>query len=117
MDSFFKEAEELLSNVSDEFSSGTFYNEYITRSHLKNTDTGYTLSITVPGCSSQDVEVFVEDNYLRIKSDKQKFERKYTVPKDVNLDGITASVQHGLLDITLPKEIRDGPKSRKIDIK
>lgn len=100
-----------------EFSSDYIYNEYLSRSSVKTTDTGYTVQVTVPGCGPEDVDVYVEEDTLRIKSEKQRFEKKYKLPKDVDKEAISASVKHGLLDVTLPKSTKKDSSSIKIKVK
>ena len=114
IDDFFQMAEDF---ISQEFSSDFLYNEYLSRSALKKGDDAYTLQVTVPGCGPEDVDVFVEDRFLRVKSEKQRFERKYPIPKEVDADRIAAAVKHGMLDVTLPIVVKDKPKSRKLDVK
>lgn len=114
IDNFFKMAEDF---INEEFSSNFLYNEYLSRAELKRGDKEYTLEVTVPGCGPEDVDVFVEGQTLRVKSEKQRFERKYSIPKEVDKDRVAASVKHGLLDVTLPFLVEDKPKSRKIEVK
>ena len=113
-DSLFYMAEEFLKK---EFSSDFLYNEYLSRSEITGNDSEYTLKVTVPGCGPEDVDVFVEGQTLRVKSKKQRFEKKYDIPRDVDRDRIAAAVKHGLLDVTLPKLVEDKPKSRKISVR
>ena len=85
----------------------------------------------IPGASQADVEVTVENNVLTINAAASvtgpegctlagqeygvgNYHRDFTLTDAVNVDGITAKVKHGLLEVVIPK--REEVKTRKIRI-
>lgn len=89
--------------------------------------------MNIPGVNSEDVDVSVEDNYLRVsgsheeeKEDDGKnyyskeirrgsFERIVALPSAVKRDGVEAEYTNGRLHITMPKA--DETKDSKITVK
>ncbi len=85
----------------------------------------------LPGTDQGGVEVTVENNVLTINAVASvthpegytlagqeygigSYHRDFTLSDTVNVDGITAKVKHGVLEIIVPK--RDEVKTRKIKI-
>ena len=85
----------------------------------------------VPGASQADVEVTVENNVLTINATAAvtgpegcslagqeygvgNYHRDFTLSDAVSVDGITAKVKHGVLEVIIPK--REEVKTRKIRI-
>ncbi len=100
---------------------------------------GYHLDFAVPGVTKDEasVELTKEGNLLvKIESKKQseqksndgkqwlrrefsyqKYDQLFTLPEDVESDGITASVADGILSILLPKKAEEPqPESRRIAV-
>jgi len=44
------------------------------------------------------------------------FSRSFTLPKNVDVDGITASAKDGVLTVTVPKVEEEKPKAKEIPI-
>ena len=86
----------------------------------------YLLTMELPGRTDADVDINVKDSVLTIasvkkaeKEEKQsgandekwlvrerrmtQFSRSFTLPDDVDTQGISATFKNGLLDITLPR--------------
>lgn len=92
----------------------------------------FAISVDVPGMKKEDIDIEVKDNHLYItgerkyesKSEKDnvvrsekrygKFSRVFTLPQNVNADGIVAAFENGVLEVTLPKE--EKAQSKKINI-
>jgi len=85
----------------------------------------------MPGADQKSVDVTVENNVLTIEGMAEiaplegyklvgqeygvgKFRRDFTLSNAVNTEGIKARVQHGVLEVTIPK--REEVKTRKIEI-
>lgn len=85
----------------------------------------------MPGVDQQSVEVTVENNVLTIEGQAHvaipdghelvgqeygvgRYRRDFTLSDVIQTDGIRAKVQHGLLEVTLPKKAE--VRSRKIAI-
>jgi HSP20 family protein len=95
-------------------------------------DQYYLISLDVPGLSKHEIEVEVKDSQLFITGERKvrhygekdrvlrtekrfgKFSRVFTIPQNVNVDGIEARFENGVLDLTLPKQ--DKAVSKKITI-
>ncbi len=101
----------------------------------------YRVEVAAPGMSKEDFNIKLdEDNNLVISMEKKsenkeenkhngrylrrefsysKFQQTMVLPDDVNKEGISASVEHGVLTIELPKVTPQEVKKteRHIDIK
>lgn len=119
-----------LSNAFDNFFAPVFFedNSRYMRTDIEETDSGYEVSIDMPGFEKEDISLALENGYLTVSAErkekeegKQKFLRKERAVKfsrtfylpDVNEDEIKASYKNGVLGITLPKE---DPKKKTISI-
>jgi len=96
-------------------------------------DKQYTLVADIPGLSEKDVEIKIDDQLLTIsnkqseESESKKegfvireryarsFSRSFTLPNDVNVDGISASSAEGVLTVVLPKTPK--AQAKLIDVK
>lgn len=71
-------------------------------------DETYSLELSVPGFSKEDVEVAVEDGgVISVEGSNEKygeFTREYYLPEDIAVDKISATVVNGILTITGPQE-------------
>jgi HSP20 family protein len=97
-------------------------------------DKEYRLTAELPGLKDEDVEVSVADGTLTLKGEKReaeehkddgylmserrygKFERRVSLPDDVDSDKIEATFKKGVLTITLPKSAETNERTRKIAI-
>lgn len=89
----------------------------------------YSISLDIPGLREEDLDIEVKDNHLHISGERKyeektsvlrserrygKFERVFTLPKNVNPEMIEARFENGVLDLTLPKEEKS--QTKKITI-
>jgi HSP20 family protein len=89
--------------------------------NVKENESDFTVQLSVPGYSKEDIKINVEKNLLIIRSVKtnepekeakflsrefgvHNFERKFFLPKNVDKENITASFNNGILEIHLPKK-------------
>jgi HSP20 family protein len=90
------------------------------------------LAVDSPGFSKQDVEIEVSDdfvtihakrtqseeekkrNYVRRERTAQAFYRKVQLPERVRSDDAKASLNNGMLEITLPK--KEAKETKKLTI-
>lgn len=103
------------SNVYDDFFLYTpsFQTPRRTVKTVKRTEEGYNIEVEVPGCSEKDVDVEISGRELSVKAKVRGRDlyHSYSIPDRVDIDNITAKVEHGLLTIDIP----DGPTfSRKL---
>ena len=108
--------------------AGARARSYFPAVDVRQDENGYTLEAEVPGFTRDDIGVKVEDLLLTIHSvdpkSKEKgdqndsrrrsFTRSFVLPKDVDIDGISASVAHGVLTLTLPKRPETKPRTIKV---
>ena len=84
-------------------------------------ENGYEIRAELPGVSEDDVNVTVTDNVLTIKGEKRQekvddthnyrrverrygtFQRRFTLPAEVNVDNIKAEFTDGVLTLSIPK--------------
>jgi len=103
-------------NIVDERVSGPYVQ---THTH----DTEYLVSAELPGYDKKDIKVEILDNTLLITgsleskegngSSATTFRKEFTLPKDVDIENINASLEKGILDILLPRKVKE---ARRIDI-
>jgi HSP20 family protein len=100
---------------------------------LKEDADAYTVSLEVPGIIQDDLKISLENNVLTIHGTKEQkkeeegegrfrrversygsFTRSVTLPRNVDVNGITANLTDGVLTVSLPKE--EQAKPRQISI-
>jgi len=102
------------------------------RTNIVEKENHFVVTMEMPGLSKKDVEVGIEGDVLMVKGgheettqteDKElvrreyhssRFERSFTVGKDIDPEKVKATMENGILSITLPK--RAEAVGRKIDI-
>jgi len=99
---------------------------------IYETDNEYVLKADMPGVSKEHIEITFNNNELEIngKIDEAytssdnltyreftlcNYNRKFLVSDKINVEGITATLENGVLTVTLPK--REEAKPKKIEIK
>lgn len=89
----------------------------------------------VPGLKKEEVKVEVEegnvlqisgersrekedknDTWHRVERSSGKFRRRFRLPENTKLDQIKASMENGVLTVTVPKEEVKKPEVKAIDI-
>lgn len=89
----------------------------------------YTIEMALAGYGKQDIDVTYEDNVLTVKSiakdeaqediihkgiAKRYFSKSFTIAEDVNVN--SASLENGLLKITLERIVPEAKAKRTIEI-
>lgn len=99
-------------------------------SFVNEEDNHYHLALDVPGVDREHLKVDLKENMLEIigeRKDKRalkdqesesyfKFESRYSLPKDINRDEVEVSLNNGVLDIVIPKQVQK-QEARSIEIK
>ena len=107
--------------------------------NVKESPEAYTMEVAAPGIKKEFCRVHINDDgnlsiaienkmehkeedkkqhYLRREFSFTNYQQNYSLPDDVDRDNIAASVEHGILTVTLPKLKKDEVKvSRQIEIK
>lgn len=93
-----------------------------------------TLTAELPGVDEKDVELLVRDGVLTLRGEKRyekkegegdarvverhygSFERRFTLPSDVDEEKISATFDKGVLKIVLPRAPGAHPNARRISI-
>ena len=101
--------------------------------NLCETETGFELSLDIPGIDSNDVVVELNDGHLIVSGERKaeeeetgktfhrverrygKFRRVLAIPSPVNEDAISADYKDGVLTIVLPKSEKVKPKKITIN--
>ena len=99
---------------------------------IKEEDNQYLLIADIPGIDPKNIDIHMENNILTIKGERNSelkteqegfkrierqhgaFYRRFTMPEDVNAEGIQASSNHGVLTLQIPKQ--EASKPRKISV-
>jgi HSP20 family molecular chaperone IbpA len=77
---------------------------------------GFKFEVPVAGYTPEEIEVTLERNALRVqgKSAFRQFTRSLLLPEEIDGDNIAATVEHGLLTLTL--NVQPKVQRRKIEI-
>ena len=109
------------------------------RTNIEELDSAYVLTMEMPGLSRKDVEVMLEDDTLTIKGERvvaeagqdekaetpkrgflrreigsAKFERSFSLGKEVDPENIKARMEDGILTVTLTRKTEK--VGRKVDV-
>ena len=90
--------------------------------HVRSSGDAWTVSVPLPGVDPKDVAIEAAGHTLTIRVEQPdtqdpgygRFEQTITVPQFVDLEKVSASHRHGLLQLTLP--LRESVKPRRIQI-
>lgn len=107
------------------------------RVDVKEDDGTYTFEMDLPGRTEKDVNIELDHDNLTIascveetkeeKKDKNKtkyllkerscrnFERRFSLPKDVDAESISANFKNGVLTISMNKKAKTAPKKIMIE--
>lgn len=101
------------------------------RTNLYDKGDTFELVAEIPGLSKEELKVKIQGNYLEISGTREvnppegyqvhrsergssSFTRSLTLPADVDSDKVTATLENGILSLTLPKS--ETAKPRQISI-
>lgn len=115
-----------------------FFNDFLDDSPYKNNkfdvdikdaDESYIISAELPGIKKEDINLDYKNNYLIITAKKEQKNEKYIKKEcsfgefkrsfyfdNIDEDKISAKYEDGVLDITLPKEVKKKENISKIKI-
>jgi HSP20 family protein len=77
-------------------------------------DEAYFTSLDIPGVSAEDINIEVEDTYLRVSAERKdvynknssvtkKYDHVISIPKNVDKENISAHYENGVLNLALQK--------------
>jgi len=101
------------------------------RTNLYDQGGKFEVLAEVPGFDKKDLNVKIQGNYLELGGERKadtpegysthrierrtiSFTRSFTLPSEVNADGVEATLQNGILRLILPKA--ESAKARQISI-
>ncbi|MDA0261292.1 MAG: Hsp20/alpha crystallin family protein [Proteobacteria bacterium] len=105
------------------------------RVNVVESDDGYSVAAELPGLDEKELKVELNDGLLTIEGEKKveqdsetgnyhlvertfgTFKRTFTVPTDVDVDGIDATFKNGVLTVTLPKKEEAKKAAKTIAVK
>ena len=105
------------------------------QTNIHETPEAFHLELNVPGRSKEDFKVQVEQGLLTISFEKKEettqsddyktvrrefeyksFKRSFSVDDKIDVDGIQAKYENGILKLLLPKKEESKPSARQINI-
>lgn len=107
---------------------------FIPQVNTREGEFAYHIDLDLPGIKKEDINIDVHDNSLSISGERKtkeevkeedyhkietsfgKFERVFTLPKNIDIENITATSEDGVLEIVIPKQDETASKKR-IEIK
>lgn len=119
--------------------TSVMYNASAPRVDVKEEDNAYTLEMELPGRTEKDVDIELDHDNLTIaskteetketkedKKDKKSkyilkerrsssFERRFSLPADVDTESISANFKNGILTINMAKKAIAAPKRIAIE--
>lgn len=101
------------------------------RTNIEEVEGSYVFTMEMPGLAKKDVEISLENDTLTVKGERtvetekkngwlrreirsSKFERSFTLGKDVDQEKIKARMEDGILNVTLPK--KPEKVGRRVDV-
>jgi HSP20 family protein len=97
-------------NFDKVFENGKFLTSPETK--ISKNESEYSVSISVPGLTKEDLKISIKEGVLKISYDKPEenenqgfvstFIKSYNIPDDVKEKDIIGKVENGILTLTLP---------------
>lgn len=101
---------------------------------VRETEDAYILEADIPGIPKDAIDITVEENRVTIKGERKaeetkegkgyhrterrygNFERSFTVRDGFDASKVEASVEHGVLRLTLPKRAEQKPRRIEVTV-
>lgn len=124
------------SNMMDRFfenDSRLDYTNSSPKTNIMENEDSYRIEMYIPGVTKADIKIELENDVLTVskpvKQDEEEhttyrlrefasgtFERKFSLPDDVNAESIKADYSNGILTLTIAKREEAKPVKRAISI-
>lgn len=126
LEDFYKEVDSFVQNFLDRDEVGP--QKFTPSANLAETETGYELTLDLPGIDPNDVTVEANDGQLLVAGERKseteeagktfhrverrcgQFRRVVSIPAPVDEEKITANYRNGVLTVSLPKSEKIKPK-------
>jgi HSP20 family protein len=127
-----RELDRFMEDTLGPWGRGESLRQWFPVTDVSETPESLTLRLEVPGLSRDALKIAVENNTLTVRGEKSQetssedetfhrtersfgsFERSFTLPPYVDTDNVKATLQDGVLTVTLPR--REEAKAREISI-
>lgn len=101
---------------------------------VSENESEYIVKADLPGISKEDMTVDISDNVITIKGERKHeekveedkyvlversygtFTRSFSLPQNVDAEGIKANYADGVLELKLPKKEESKPKQIKVNV-
>ena len=101
---------------------------------IYETESAIVIKAELPDVDQKDIEVRIEDNTLTLRGERKhsgevkkenyhrieryfgSFQRIFSLPANIQQDGVSAVCDKGVLTVTLPKREEDRPKQIKVEV-
>lgn len=82
------------------------------------TDKGYETAVDLPGVEKEEIEAKLSDGMIEIsaKNDHRNYYKKFTVPREGDVENIEATYKNGTLQLVIPKT-RASATTKSIPVK
>ena len=118
----FKELGSKVSRMFEDLTGSGSENEFQLKVDVWENGDNYVFNADLPGLTKEEVKVQVLDNNLTISGERKvlsgigevkwhkkerssgSFKRSFAIPAGINLEGIKAKFDNGVLTVTFPKE-------------
>ena len=92
------------------FGTPGFIADNVKRERISETDDEFTIEISLPGFKKEDVSIKTSDGFLEIHGscsrwDKVDYNKRYSLPDEIDATKIEAKLEDDILVITLPKQV------------
>lgn len=112
----------------------TAVSQWVPAVDIREDESGFVVLMDVPGVDPSEIEIAVEngvlsltgsrkldntesaDTYNRIERVSGKFQRRFTIPDDIDPEAVTARSHNGVLEISIPKSPKTLPKRVEIAV-
>lgn len=103
--------------------------------NISEKNTNFVIEIVIPGISKNNVAIEVEENILNVSSnisdeipaedtikylrkdfDFKNFEKKFSLPQNIDTEKINATHKDGILSIFVPKKLEEKAMKKMVEI-
>ena len=124
-----QEMDRLFEDMSErEEGGGLVATDWVPAVDIRDETNQWVIHADIPGVRPEDIEVGMEDGVLTIKGERQEektegegeykrterirgnFFRRFTLPDTADAENIKARSNHGVLEVTIPKQAKSQPR-------